>query len=148
MIRPLEEKDLPRVLDLERASFSDPWSEGMIRELLLPPNLALVWEDGKVLGYIGARRAFDEGEITVAAVAPDARRQGIGRKLLAAGLQELERAGAKTVYLEARLSNEGARRLYEGAGFSPVGVRKRYYESPPEDAVIYRKELTHENTGI
>jgi hypothetical protein len=44
--------------------------------------------------------------------------------------------GATLVTLEVRLSNAAARRLYQGFGFRPVGVRPRYYSDNGEDALI------------
>ena len=42
--------------------------------------------------------------------------------------------------LEVRDSNEPAIRLYESLGFRQVGLRKRYYFHPTEDARILKKE--------
>ena len=42
------------------------------------------------------------------------------------------------------VSNGAARQLYEGAGFTPSGVRPGYYADPKEDALIYwRHESDH-----
>ena len=48
--------------------------------------------------------------------------------------------GAREATLEVRLSNLGARRLYEKYGFRPVGIRPRYYSDDHEDALIMTTE--------
>ncbi len=141
MIRAAGEKDLAAILSIENASFSDPWSEEMLRDLFFEPNGILVREEGEILGYVGFRHAFDEGEITTIAARGDARRRGVGSSLLAAALQRPASKGVRAVYLEVRASNEAAKKCYEKAGFSPVGRRKNYYECPKEDALLYRKDL-------
>lgn len=46
------------------------------------------------------------------------------------------RASAESVLLEVRASNEPALALYTSMGFRQVGLRKRYYSNPEEDAVL------------
>jgi ribosomal-protein-alanine acetyltransferase len=89
-----------------------------------------------VAGFIVARKtAPDEREILNIAVAPDYRRLGIGRMLL----KQLVYSGDPgDVFLEVRESNTTAQLLYEQVGFQKVGIRPKYYEDPPETAVIMR----------
>jgi len=61
--------------------------------------------------------------------------------LLEAALDLLVRRGGREVFLEVRVSNLAARRLYEAAGFRVVGVRPRYYRRPVEDALVLRRAL-------
>lgn len=141
MIRALEERDLPEVAAIEAASFSDPWPETVLRDLLILPNRALVWDEGGIAGYIGVRQAAGTGEVTVIAVRGADRRRGIAEKLMEAAFGLLRQDGASEVFLEVRRSNRAAIALYEKTGFLAVGTRKDYYVSPAEDALIYRKEL-------
>ena len=52
-----------------------------------------------------------------------------------------QQAGCPDVLLEVRQSNEAAQRFYTGHGFVPIGRRRRYYQAPPEDAVVMRLTL-------
>jgi len=45
------------------------------------------------------------------------------------------------VFLEVRKSNEAAIALYKKHGYKPVGLRKNYYTSPVEDAVIMARRI-------
>ena len=62
------------------------------------------------------------------AVDPKRRSAGVGRKLLEKHLENLERAGARLVFLEVADDNNAALKLYERAGFKEIGRRKNYYQ--------------------
>ena len=143
MIRTMQQKDVPQIAALERLCFSDPWSEASIAsELENELSLWLVSEvDGRIQGYIGSQSVPPDCDIMNLAVAPDARRQHIGQQLLQALLDALHRRGIEQVFLEVRPSNAPARALYDAFGFAQVGLRRRYYVNPTEDAIILRKEL-------
>jgi ribosomal-protein-alanine N-acetyltransferase len=72
------------------------------------------------------------------AIAPTARRKGLGLRLLSALLSAAREANSDSVFIEVRESNAAARTLYEKAGFKPAGRRTSYYTNPMEDAVLYR----------
>ena len=82
----------------------------------------------------------DEAHITTFAVHPAYRRRRIGERLLLAMLDLSADRHATEATLEVRLSNLGARRLYEKYGFRPVGIRPRYYSDNGEDALIMTTE--------
>jgi ribosomal-protein-alanine N-acetyltransferase len=142
-IRPARPDDAPRIAAAERECFSDPWSEAAILEALHNETvLALVGEhEGRLAGYLLARTIAGDAEILNLAVLPVLRRRGLGRRLLEAGLAGLAAAGARSVFLEVRQSNEVAKQLYLMAGFRPVGVRPGYYRRPTEGAFVLRREL-------
>ena len=145
MIRKMRREDVPQVAALERLCFSDPWSEASISsELENPISLWLVAEaDGVVQGYIGSQFVSPDCDIMNLAVAPDARRQQLGRTLLQSLIDELHRYGMERLFLEVRASNAPAQALYASFDFEQVGLRKKYYVNPTEDALILRKELCH-----
>ncbi len=138
-IRPARIADVPGIVAIERASFSDPWSPRDFSECANAGVPFLVAEAaGEIAGYSVAHHAADEGEILNLGVAPAWRRRGVGRALVGATLAALRQQGVATVFLEVRASNEVAQRLYAGLGFTPVGRRRHYYRFPTEDAVILR----------
>ena len=134
----MDESHVSQVAELEKLCFNDPWSvNSIVYELTNPLSLWLVAEeDGAPLGYIMIALLGIEAEIYNVAVDPDARRQGLGRKLLRAAMHEAVNTGAETVFLEVRESNEPAKGLYASYGFIPVGKRKNYYTNPAEDAIL------------
>lgn len=143
LIRPARVADAARIAPLERRCFSDPWSVTAFEEVFaFPLGIGLVAErDREIGGYLVARAVVGEGEIMNLAVAPECRREGLGRRLLAAGLEALRGRGAHQVHLEVRQGNEAAQALYRRQGFEPIGRRAGYYRNPVEDAIVLRLAL-------
>jgi ribosomal-protein-alanine N-acetyltransferase len=138
------DRDLSAIAKIERAAFSDPWSERSFREALSQSAIyfmAARSDGGEVLGYVVAWFVADEGQIANLAVAPAGWGSGIGRALLTSALREAVARGATDVYLEVRDSNHRARRLYGSCGFKEIGRRRGYYRLPVEDAVVLRRTL-------
>ena len=137
-LRKMERKDIPRVCEIEALCFPDPWSAASFESELSGLNPAVYFvaeEDGVVVGHMGMWHILDEGHITNVAVAPEARRRGIGRALVEKSLKTGSENGLKAFTLEVRTSNRAAIALYESLGFDGAGVRKNYYGNG-EDALI------------
>jgi ribosomal-protein-alanine acetyltransferase len=142
-IRRARTADAPRIVVIERSCFGDPWSEASFREAMDAAwSFVLVADEGgEVIGYLVGRDVAGTGEVLNLAIAPGRRRQGIARRLLDEGLEELGSRGATEVFLEVRESNRAAQLLYKDAGFRPVGMRAKYYRNPSEDALVLRLGL-------
>ncbi len=138
IIRKMEQADAAEVSRLEAEIFAQPWSrQGFLDALSGEGVIFLVAElRGEIVGYCGMYCAADEGEITNVAVAPKARRHGVGKQLMEHFLREAKDAGARQVILEVRISNEAAIHLYERFGFTIRGTRKDFYDEPREDAYV------------
>ena len=113
-------------------------ADAMALQLALPGVGALLDPRG---GMIMLRVAADEAEILTLAVHPAQRRLGIARALLAEAADLAAAHGATALFLEVALRNTGARALYEAAGFTLVGQRRRYY-ADGDDALVMRRILT------
>ena len=94
-----------------------------------------------ILGFLVARGLGAEWEMENLVVQAGARRQGVGRTLMAELIRRARATGGQSIFLEARESNSAARTLYRGAGFEEAGRRKGYYAGPVEDAVVYKLSL-------
>lgn len=143
LIQNAEKKHLAQLENLEKLCFSMPWTREQL-ESQLPDaqHVFLVAVDGEsVLGYVGMMFVLDEGYISNVAVSPEARRCGIGDALIAELLLRAEKKALSFVTLEVRESNEAAIRLYQKHGFQKVGLRKKYYDLPKEDAILMTKFL-------
>ena len=90
--------------------------------------------DAAVCGYLISRKVVGEMEILNLAIDPQFRRRGIATALLDSALAGFEGA----VFLEVRKSNEAAQKLYASRGFRVAGLRRNYYQSPTQDAVVMR----------
>ncbi len=137
--------DVQRMAAIELASFSDPWPASAFADLLQQAHARIIvalGADQALLGYCVLLSAADEGEIANIAVAPSARRGGVGAQLLDDAIGFGTSEGVLHLFLEVRSSNESARRLYASRGFLPVGRRRAYYREPLEDALVLRRDAS------
>ena len=93
-----------------------------------------------MVGYACETVLFDEGEIANVAVSPERRGQGLGKRLMDWLEERAKSLGAEKLFLEVRVSNAPALALYNGCGFEPLAVRKKYYPDG-EDALVMTKKL-------
>lgn len=138
-IREMTADDIAPVMEIERASFVTPWTEGMFRSQIRfrdqTINLVLVSGEA-VAGYAAAWVACDELHLLSIAVDPARRRGGLGSAMLRAVMERGSARGAARVMLEVREGNAAARAFYRKHGFVDVGTRRRYYSDTDEDAII------------
>ena len=142
-IRPVRPEDLPRIMEIERASYTAPWPEASFRGLLRRPDASIhIAElDGRIVGYAACWAVYDQGELGNIAVAPEYRGRGIAKRLMDAVIEDMRERGVRELFLEVRVTNEVARHLYERYGFEEIGCRPDYYTAPVEDAIVMRKRL-------
>ncbi len=143
VVRRMKELDLDVVMAIERASFSTPWSRGNFRNLLVrgDADLWVAVVEEAVVGYAVVWYVLPEAELGNLAVDAGWRRQGLGRTLLDWVLTRADDRGAERIFLEVRVSNRHAQGLYERRGFIQVGIRRRYYRAPVEDARVLCLDL-------
>lgn len=148
-IREMQIDDLEQVMVIEKENFSVPWTEvGFFSFLIRDDTLFLVAEEGEqILGYCGVVTVLDEGDITNVAVMKNRRNQGIGGMLVDTLIHRTEEAGVTRLFLEVRAGNESAIHLYSKLGFEESGLRKNYYESPTEDALVMKRERPLSHNG-
>jgi [ribosomal protein S18]-alanine N-acetyltransferase len=135
-IRPFLQADVPRVLEIEEATYTRPWTEQIFRDELRQPGRAylVAEEDGRVVGFGGVLLLGQDAHITTVAVDEAHRGKRIGTRLMLRLVEAALRFDARHLTLEVRFSNRAAQSLYTRFGMSPVGVRKNYYVD--EDALI------------
>jgi ribosomal-protein-alanine N-acetyltransferase len=145
VIRNAAAADIPRVGEIERSSFNDPWGASDFRAVLhAPQSIFLVAADAaskEIRGYAIAMTVLDESEILNIAVDKAFRGNGLGGTLLDAAIAEVAARGAVSTFLEVRESNAVARKLYESRGFAELSRRRGYYREPVEDALILRRAV-------
>jgi ribosomal-protein-alanine N-acetyltransferase len=131
---------IAEIAQLEIVCFSSPWSEKSLSDELENENSHfLVAVSDVVLGYIGVQEICGEAYITNIAVFGEYRKSGVGRSLLKSACDGAKSRGCEFITLEVRESNAPAISLYESEGFERVGIRKNFYSSPIENAVLFTK---------
>jgi ribosomal-protein-alanine N-acetyltransferase len=150
VIRPIGAEHAGDCARLHAASFAFPWSKIDFESMLTDPH---VLADGafndkllkdEVGGMALSRLLPPDAEILTFAVDPKRRGLGLGRELLAAHLTNLERGGARLVFLEVGEDNAAALKVYERLGFQTIGRRENYYKRPSGErlaALTMRCEL-------
>jgi [ribosomal protein S18]-alanine N-acetyltransferase len=145
--RILSDEALSGIIELDRASFSRPWTPKMFVMAVRSPHefhLYALRRTGQsaLAGFLCYRLAAGTLQIATIAVREDLRRQGLGAMLIDFALAEAARAGADEATLDVRLSNLAARRLYQRLGFRPVAFHPRYYAGPVEDGLTYARSIS------
>jgi len=139
----MKKEDVDKVLAIERACFTQPWSRNLFlsefRSASVSTLLVALWGDPalrQVAGYLVFWKVEDEMHILNLAVVPELRRRGVARLLVLSAIRRAAKAGAVRAFLEVRVSNAAAQKLYSGLGFTGNFLRRNYYDEPTEDAVI------------
>jgi [ribosomal protein S18]-alanine N-acetyltransferase len=138
---PFSEEYIDDLYEIEKICYTDPWTRDMLREEIIERFSWIGLYNDKVVGYIVGRIIIDEAEIFSIAVNPEYGRKGFGRELLQSWIQGVKEEGVKKVHLEVRVSNKPAQNLYISTGFVLMGKRKNFYQSPPEDALLFTLEV-------
>lgn len=135
-IRAVGTTDSRIVAHMTDAESTEPWSVAAVQRILGLPGcwgLLAVEPDGAPVGCLIARVAGGEGEILNLVVVEDARRSGVGRKLVNAALKKARQCGATMMFLEVSADNAAGHALYISAGFCRVGTRADYYRTSRGD---------------
>jgi ribosomal-protein-alanine N-acetyltransferase len=144
------EDDLDAIVELERKSFSHPWSPRHFRDAVrnAPRTRVLLLREPfepsdlrrGIRGYSVVQAVADEMHVHNLAVDPERRRAGLGRLLMDLALDWGRRRGARRALLEVRPSNAAALALYRSLGFRTLSLRRRYYQHPTEDALVLERD--------
>lgn len=142
---PMTEARLSQVLAVESQAYGHPWSRGNFTDSLRSGYQAqLLMANEVLLGYFVAMKGVDEVHLLNLTVAPRYQGEGWGRVLLDALALWARGEGAQWLWLEVRVSNLRAQRIYERHGYRRVGERRAYYPGAPgqrEDAVVMSLKL-------
>jgi ribosomal-protein-alanine N-acetyltransferase len=136
---------LDEILRVEQRAYAHPWNRtNFIDALHSGYQAQMLVADGNVLGYFVAMKGVDEVHLLNITVAPEYQGQGWARVMLDALAIWARGQAAGWLWLEARVGNVRAMRVYEAHGYRRVGYRKAYYpcgNGQREDAVVMSLRL-------
>jgi [ribosomal protein S18]-alanine N-acetyltransferase len=149
-LREYRPEDFERLLEIDQACFVEgiAYSQQEMNHFLSRPNaVRIVGEQaGKVDGFIIAdrfrprRSQQSMGQIITIDVLSDARRSGLGSRLLKAAEEKLKQAGCAYVSLETAVDNQAAMRFYKKHGYTGLKILPNYYLGSV-DALLMGKKL-------
>ena len=117
-------------------------AERWARDLARPAAVLLgAWDGERCIGIATGEVAVDDADVHLVVVAPDRRREGVGRALVLALCHTLAALGAARVLLEVRGGNHAARGLYVRLGFTEIARRRSYYRDG-DDALVLALDPT------
>lgn len=141
---------------IEKQNFEDAWTVQMLRDTLkYDYNYMFVLTDDRieilnkdnilkellidnVQGYIICNSVAGESELLRIAIEDNYKGQGYSKLLMNAYFEKIDNE-CERYFLEVRSKNKVARALYEKYAYTQMGIRKKYYTNPTDDAVIYSK---------
>jgi ribosomal-protein-alanine N-acetyltransferase len=145
LLRPMGRGDVGAVAALEQELFGEEaWSPDLLATEVTTDPLGRYYivadDDGVIAGYGGllAQRG-GQADVLTLAVAAHRWGEGIGGALLDRMLSEAGRRGCREVFLEVRVDNDRAQRLYRRRGFTDIGIRRGYYQPSGADALVMRR---------
>ena len=153
VIRHCEEKDLASVIDINMITlpehYSDYFFESILREL--PEAFIIAEINDKIIGYIMCKIEFGfsnfrklgfvkKGHVVSVAVLPEHRGKGLGKALMLEGINGVMHRKSDEIYLEVRMSNESAIKMYQKIGFQIKSKLRAYYRDG-EDAYLMALEF-------
>ena len=137
---PLLTERVDAVVQIEQRAYAHPWNRTNFLDALQSGYQAQVLlAEATLLGYFVAMQGVDEVHLLNITVAPEFQGQGWSRVMLDALTLWARGRGAQWLWLEVRVGNTRALRVYEAQGYARVGVRKDYYPAghgKREDAVV------------
>ena len=137
--RPMTEDDVDAVLNIEFSAFSHPWTKGIFLDCVRSGyECWLMFRGAQQVGHGVLSAAGDESHLLNLTVKPENQGHGLGLQLLEHLMSRAKNRGAETTFLEVRVSNRTAVRLYERFGYNEIGRRKNYYPAAGgrEDALV------------
>ncbi len=136
-------RHLKRILEIEAASFpNDPYSAEVFASLhrRCGDQFFVAKRGRRIAGYIVTCVERSGAEVISIAVAPEARRTGIGTRLLEHTLGRLRGAGVTSISLMVRSTSDEANEFYRKFGFQRVRKVADYYGAGA-DAIRMRRAL-------
>ena len=137
--------DLDKIFKLELNSYDHPWTIGILRDCLVNHyDFYKAEYNNNLIGYIIAKISIHETHILNLTISEDYRHRGIATELLEIIFSKCYIVNSLNIFLETRVNNTPAIKLYEKHNFRRISIRKNYYQTSDgkQDAIIFKKILS------
>jgi [ribosomal protein S18]-alanine N-acetyltransferase len=153
VVRRCQYEDLQSVIKVNTTTLPEHYSDYFFESILkeLPESFVVVELNRRVVGYIMCKIEFGfsnfrklgfvkKGHVVSVGVLDEHRGKGLGKALMLEGINGVIGRRGDEIYLEVRVSNESAIKMYEKLGFA-IKSRLRSYYRDGEDAYLMALEL-------
>ena len=137
--------DLDNIFKVESKSYDNPWTIGILRDCLVNHyDFYKAEYNNNLIGYIIAKISIHETHILNLTISEDYRHRGIATELLEMIFSKCYIVNSLNIFLETRVNNTPAIKLYEKHNFRRISIRKNYYQTSDgkQDAIIFKKILS------
>jgi ribosomal-protein-alanine N-acetyltransferase len=151
-LRRFRPDDLEKVMQINQVCLPENYSTYFFMELYerYPETFIVAEVAGEIVGYImcrietglpdfGLLGITKRGHVISIAVLPQYQRKGMGEALMREAMVAMRQYKAKDCYLEVRVSNFQAIRMYEKLGFETSRTVRGYYADGEDAAIMTRK---------
>jgi [ribosomal protein S18]-alanine N-acetyltransferase len=116
--------------DLIEQGLTWSWTPARVQHFICGPESSVVVarRERSIAAFAIMHFGDDVAHLNLLAVAPEHRRQGLGKQLMGWLTATAIEAGVFRINLELRTHNEAARIFYEYLGFDQLGVVQGYYQ--------------------
>ncbi|MDG0970524.1 MAG: ribosomal protein S18-alanine N-acetyltransferase [Porticoccaceae bacterium] len=135
VVRQMLVEDLDFVVEIENSNTATGWTKRQFQHVLDCSKVLII--DQQIIGFIVISTTLDQSELQNIAIHKNYQHLGYGEILLRYGINGLAQA-VRQLFLEVRVTNFTAIRLYQKIGFTQVSVRRDYYPAVlgREDAIV------------
>ena len=137
--------DLDNIFKVESNSYDNPWTIGILRDCIVNHyDFYKAEYNNNLIGYIIAKIPMYETHILNLTISEDYRHRGIATELLEMIFSKCYIMNSLNIFLETRVNNTPAIKLYEKHNFRRISIRKNYYQTSDgkQDAIIFKKVLS------
>lgn len=153
-LRSFKPDDIRSVMNVNRVCLPENYSPFFFMDLYerYPATFIVAEQESAVIGYIMCRietgfvsfglfGIAKKGHVVSIAVLPEYQHKGVGSALMREAMKNMPLYKAKECYLEVRVTNSPAVRMYEKLGLNVVRKTQGYY-ADGEDAYVMAKKLS------
>tara|TARA_Y100000389_G_C17086160_1_gene328989 strand:+ start:67 stop:531 length:465 start_codon:yes stop_codon:yes gene_type:complete len=137
--------DLDNIFKVESNSYDNPWTIGILRDCIVNHyDFYKAEYNNNLIGYIIAKISMYETHILNLTISEDYRHRGVATELLEMIFSKCYIMNSLNIFLETRVNNTPAIKLYEKHNFRRISIRKNYYQTSDgkQDAIIFKKVLS------
>ncbi len=153
LVRWMIRRDMPEILEIERKSFEFPWTEENFLCCFRQRNcIGMVAErNDRIVGFMIYELLQSQLHVMSFCVAPWARRQGVGSRMVEKLTRKLSQQRRQEISLEIRETNLSGQLFFRNQGFAANAVIRDHYQDTDEDAYVMKFQLRQtecEDEGI